>query len=258
MQQKQKEPCDAVRKIPTGSLSAPRGLREALGGEIHHSSEKKVCPTPGSEWHLTPHNKTLSSLEWISRLTLTQLLLLGLVACCVVAERMITSKSSKMISVAGVRWATSSSEGNTLYPESHCCCFQMWWVTVMVTSLSSQTHVRCDVLVWWVTKKNKKLAQQDFVKLHKIYSTQKLYKKYWFKHAQSKVIVKVSLGLQISYWSPVAGFHLWVKSQLEEMLMAENSRRGSAAGCKGHLVETQGSLHDSVSTDQFAANKCLF
>lgn len=96
------------------------------------------------------------------------------------------------------------------------------------------------------------------MKLHNIYSTQKLYNKYWLKRAQSKVTVKVSLGLRVSYWSPVVGFHLWVKSQLEEMLMAENSRRGSAAGFKGHLVETQGSLHDSVSTDQFAANKYLF
>lgn len=41
--------------------------------------------------------------------------------------------------------------------------------------------------------------------------------------------------------------HLWVKSQLEQTLMAENSRRGSTAGCKGHLVETRGSLHDILS-----------
>lgn len=79
-----------------------------------------------------------------------------------------------------------------------------------------------------------------------------------FKNAQSKVIVKVSLGLQVNEWSPVAGFHLWVKSQLEQTLMAENSTRGSTAGCKGHLVETQGSLHDIVLMDQFAKKPRVF
>lgn len=132
-QQKQKEPCEVARKIPTGSLSAQRGLREALEGKsitavkgkyVQHEivsdiSHPTIRHCPQLSEFFSPHAHTAPLFG------VGELLARGWL-------------------VAGVKWVTSSSEGNTLYPASHCCCLLLRWATTVVTS----SHLRlmtCDV-----------------------------------------------------------------------------------------------------------------
>lgn len=142
-QQKQKEPCKVARKIPTGSLSAQRGLREALEGKsitavkgkyvqreiVSDISHPTIRHCPQLSEFLASRSHSSSFWGW----------------CLVSCWREDDYKFlSEMTSVAGVKWVTSSSEGNTLYPASHCCCFLLRWATTTVTS----SHLRlmtCDV-----------------------------------------------------------------------------------------------------------------
>lgn len=131
-------------RYPQAAFSVQRGLCEALGEKsitavkgkyVRHKVVSGIShPTIRHCLHLNEFlaSRSHSSSFW------------GWCSVSCWREDYYKSLSEK-ISVAGVKWVTSSSEGNTLYPASHCCCFLMWWVTVVVTSLLSQTNDRCDV-----------------------------------------------------------------------------------------------------------------
>lgn len=148
---------------------------------------------------------------------------------------------------------TSSSEGNILYPVSHCCCFanEASNRTCDFSHLELITDMMFSGLVQW--GKQICLNNEIIVQLPNMYCCRsvKWCSECRFTRHNQKWVLQASAG-QLRRWFAVV-FHLWVKSQWEQ-IMAENSRRGRTAGCKGHLVETQGSLHDILLMDQLAAH----